>query len=120
MDIPIYYDPMIAKLVTWGKDRKEAIDRMKRAIREYEITGVETTLSFCLFVLEHEVFVTGDFDTHFIKKYYTPEKLQQVVNDELEIASIVGASWLSASGKATSSQETTTRSSSWKRNRTLD
>src|SRR3954467_7202495 len=75
MDIPIYYDPMIAKLVTWGKDREEAIQRMIRAIDEYQISGVQTTLSFCRFVLEHEAFTSGNFDTHFIKKYFTPEML---------------------------------------------
>src|ERR1700741_5650092 len=60
MDIPIYYDPMIAKLVTHGIDRKEAIDRMLRAIEEYKITGVETTLDFCSFVLQQEAFVSGN------------------------------------------------------------
>lgn len=58
MDIPIYYDPMIAKLVTHGKNRQEAIDRMVRAIDEYKITGVTTTLSFCKFVLQHPSFVS--------------------------------------------------------------
>ena len=53
MEIPIYYDPMIAKLITHGKDRTEAIDRMIRAIDDYQITGVQTTLSFCRFALDH-------------------------------------------------------------------
>jgi hypothetical protein len=76
MDIPIYYDPMIAKLIAYGKDRTEAIGRMKRAIDEYQITGPETTLAFCRFVMGHEAFVSGRFDTNFIPKYFHPELLQ--------------------------------------------
>ncbi len=76
MDIPIYYDPMIAKLVTWGETRTEAIDRMIRAIDEYRITGLRTTLPFGKFVMQHPAFRSGDFDTHFISKYFTPEMLQ--------------------------------------------
>ncbi len=75
MTIPVYYDPMIAKLVTHGKDRTEAIQKMKAAIREYKIEGVATTLPFGSFVFEHEAFLSGKFDTHFVKDYYTPEKL---------------------------------------------
>jgi propionyl-CoA carboxylase alpha chain len=75
MDIPIYYDPMIAKLIAYGKDRTEAIERMKRAIDEYQITGPETTLAFCRFVMGHEAFVSGRFDTNFIAKYFRPETL---------------------------------------------
>jgi acetyl-CoA carboxylase biotin carboxylase subunit len=65
MEISIYYDPMIAKLVTYGKDRTEAIERMIRAIDEYHITGITTTLGFGKFVMQHEAFVLGNFDTHF-------------------------------------------------------
>lgn len=75
MPIPIYYDPMIAKLVTHGKDRTDAIQKMLAAIRDYKIEGVSTTLPFGTFVFEHEAFISGHFDTHFVKKYYTPEKL---------------------------------------------
>lgn len=118
MDIPIYYDPMIAKLVTWGKDRKEAIDRMLRAIAEYQISGVETTLPFCAFVLEHEAFVSGDFDTHFIKKYFTPDMLLQPRKDESELAAIIGSGWLSAQKKQTGlAPAETANGSAWKKNR---
>ena len=75
MDVPIYYDPMIAKLVTFGKDRTQAIQRMIRAIDEYQIVGIETTLGFCRYVLQHESFVSGKFDTNFVNKYFTPEIL---------------------------------------------
>ncbi|MEQ1732861.1 MAG: acetyl-CoA carboxylase biotin carboxylase subunit [Bacteroidia bacterium] len=89
MDIPIYYDPMIAKLITYGKDREEAISRMVRAIYEYTITGIETTLPFCKYVMQHEAFTSGKFDTHFVKNYFTPEVLQQHNPQEAEIAAIV-------------------------------
>jgi len=76
MDIPIYYDPMISKLVVHGKNRTEAIEKMLRAIDDYKIIGVETTLDFCKFVLTHDAFVSGKFDTGFIKNYFTPEVLK--------------------------------------------
>ncbi|MEZ0608587.1 acetyl/propionyl/methylcrotonyl-CoA carboxylase subunit alpha [Fibrella sp. WM1] len=71
MAIPIYYDPMIAKLITYGNDREAAIQKMIRAIDEYQISGVQTTLGFCLFVMKHEVFRSGQFDTHFVSRYFT-------------------------------------------------
>ncbi len=83
MDIPIYYDPMIAKLITHGKDRNEAIARMVRAIDEYQITGCQTTLSFCRWAIQHPAFVSGDFDTHFVKKYFNADVLK--TEDETEI-----------------------------------
>ena len=76
MEIPIYYDPMIAKLITYGKDREEAIERMVRAIDEYEITGIQTTLGFGKFVMQHEAFTSGKFDTHFVDKYFNADSLK--------------------------------------------
>ncbi|TAE66043.1 MAG: acetyl-CoA carboxylase biotin carboxylase subunit [Bacteroidetes bacterium] len=92
MTIPIYYDPMIAKLITFGKDRQEAIERMRRAIAEYKIVGVETTLSFCDFVLQHEAFLSGNFDTKFVEKYFSVDKLN-AKNNETEmnvVAALIG------------------------------
>ncbi|HLG03676.1 MAG TPA: biotin carboxylase N-terminal domain-containing protein, partial [Bacteroidia bacterium] len=118
MEIPIYYDPMIAKLVTWGKDRQEAIERMLRAIAEYRISGVETTLPFCRFVLEHQAFTSGNFDTHFIAKYFTPDKLFAVRGEEQEIASILGAAWLSGQRLSLNTTvENGSAVSAWKTNR---
>jgi acetyl-CoA carboxylase biotin carboxylase subunit len=89
MDIPIYYDPMIAKLITWGENRAEAIQRMIRAIDEYVIVGCETTLPFCRFVMQHNAFTSGQFDTHFVKHYFTPDKLNPVfTGEELEAAAV--------------------------------
>jgi len=75
MEIPIYYDPMIAKLITYGHNRQEAIERMLRAIAEYQITGIETTLKFGTYVLQHPAFVSGHFDTNFIRDHFPPDAL---------------------------------------------
>jgi acetyl-CoA carboxylase biotin carboxylase subunit len=82
MEIPIYYDPMIAKLITHGENRLDAIDRMIRAIDDFRITGIQTTLDFCRFALQHEAFVSGDFNTKFVELYFTPEKLEPVFTPE--------------------------------------
>ncbi|MCL6217239.1 acetyl-CoA carboxylase biotin carboxylase subunit [Zunongwangia pacifica] len=89
MDVPIYYDPMLAKLITYGKNREEAIQLMIKAIDDYQIEGVSTTLSFGKFVFEHEAFTSGKFDTHFVKNYYSPEKLQNEIEEESKIAALV-------------------------------
>ncbi|WP_026969046.1 acetyl-CoA carboxylase biotin carboxylase subunit [Algoriphagus terrigena] len=82
MDIPIYYDPMIAKLITHGENRQDAIDRMIRAINDYRITGIQTTLDFCRFALQHPAFVSGDFNTKFVELHFSPEKLEPVFTQE--------------------------------------
>ena len=89
MEIPIYYDPMIAKLITFGKNRQEAISRMKRAISDYSISGVATTLGFCYFVMNHEAFTSGNFDTHFVEKYFKAGSPEIFSEDEMKIASIL-------------------------------
>ena len=91
MAIPIYYDPMISKLITHGKDREEARKRMVRAIDDYQISGVETTLSFCKYTINHEAFVSGNFDTHFVRKHFTPENLQNSDPEGEKIAALFAA-----------------------------
>ena len=90
MEIPIYYDPMIAKLITYGDSREEAIHLMKGAIKNYKIEGIKTTLPFGTFVCEHESFTSGNFDTHFVKDYYSPKYLKAQQNEEKAIAAAVG------------------------------
>ncbi|WP_291274897.1 acetyl-CoA carboxylase biotin carboxylase subunit [Flavobacterium sp.] len=89
MDVPIYYDPMLAKLITYGKTREEAIELMIEAIAQYKVEGVSTTLPFGTFVMEHEAFRSGNFDTNFVKKYYDSEKLKAQFDKEAEIAALV-------------------------------
>ena len=86
MEIPIYYDPMIAKLITYGTNRKEAIRKMKDAIAQYKITGPQTTLPFGRFVMDHDAFVNGNFDTHFVKKYFSKESFSEMDEDARSIA----------------------------------
>ncbi len=82
MEIPIYYDPMIAKLIVHGINRNDAIKKMKRAIRDFKIKGVKNTLDFGLFVMNHEAFVSGNFDTGFVANYYQPEMLNFELSEE--------------------------------------
>ena len=86
MDIPIYYDPMLAKLITYGETREEAIELMLKAIADYKVKGIQTTLPFGTFVFNHDAFKSGDFDTHFVKKYYSPEALKAKQDEEAKIA----------------------------------
>ena len=118
MEIPIYYDPMIAKLVTHGKDREEAMQRMIRAIDEYQITGIESTLPFGKFVMQHEAFRSGNFDTHFVGKYFTPEKLQHFNEEEAMAAAYVMARIMEEAKTIAKSPITENTTSNWKKNRT--
>ena len=119
MDIPIYYDPMISKLISFGKDREEAINRMIRAIDDYKIIGVETTLPFCKFVLKHQAFTSGNFDTHFINHYFKPEMLDIENEEEALIAALFSARIMNADKAASllSVQNDTEEVSKWKTNR---
>ena len=91
MEIPIYYDNMLAKLIAWGSTREQAIERLRRAIKEYVITGIETTLSFGEFVLTHDAFLSGKFDTHFIQKFFNPEEMKNVEMTDEELSVLASA-----------------------------
>jgi len=122
MEIPIYYDPMIAKLVVWGKDRTEAIERMKRAIDEYRIKGVKTTLPFGKFVLNHPNFISGDIDTHFVEKYYNSDLLNETINEEeikviSEFITIKNKLLFEKNNTQKSISNIENSSSNWKKNR---
>ncbi len=96
MQIPIYYDPMIAKLTVHGQNREEARQRMIRAIDEYEITGIKTTLSFCKFVFQHPAFIDGSFDTKFVERFFTPENINIPRENEEVIAAMMAVHALEA------------------------
>lgn len=89
MDIPIYYDPMLSKLITYGKTREVAIELMIKAIENYQVEGVQTTLPFGKFVCDHEAFRSGKFDTHFVKNYYAPEALKENTENEAKLAAML-------------------------------
>jgi acetyl-CoA carboxylase, biotin carboxylase subunit len=121
MEIPFYYDPMIAKLVVHAETRELAIDKMIRAIDEYQITGIETTLGFCRFVMEHEAFRTANFNTKFVEQYFNPSLLKRALSDdELNLAAVFTANYLSENKSVkqqTSNQIQKSESRKWKKNR---
>lgn len=113
MQIPIYYDPMIAKLIVHAPTRIEAIQKMIRAIRDYKIEGVTTTMPFGIFVMEHEAFVSGGFDTHFVRNHYTPEKIKEKQKANAEAAALVALRfWQEELNKL---RPVDNKSTSWKR-----
>ena len=114
MDIPIYYDPMIAKLITYGANREQARMRMLRAIEEYEITGLSTTLDFCSFALKHDAFISGNFDTKFVQTYFKPEMLDNHNTEEEQLAMILTAHLLEQKKKASNSVDADGNLSKWK------
>jgi propionyl-CoA carboxylase alpha chain len=119
MTIPIFYDPMIAKLITYGKNREEAIEKMIRAIDEFQITGIQTTLPFGKFVMKHEAFISGKFDTRFIGLYYTPEKLDEPNDQDEELIAAVLANHLLVHKKQPINHDVanTKKQSQWRTNR---
>ena len=116
MEIPIYYDPMIAKLIVYGSDRAEAIERMVRAIDEYDITGIKTTLKFGKFVMQHDAFRSGDFDTHFVGKHFTDRQVEKGNEDEALIAALVAAMVLKAPVNTIVSNQSPV-ANNWRKNR---
>jgi len=79
-DIPMYYDPILAKLITYGATREEARQRMLNALKEYVLLGIKNPLAFLIDVFEHEAFIKGDMSTHFIKQHM--EDWQPAMPDE--------------------------------------
>jgi propionyl-CoA carboxylase alpha chain len=90
-EVPIYYDPMIAKLIVWGPTRVEALSRLKCAIRDYQILGIDTTLPLGLFVVSHPEFYQGRYDTHFISDYFDRSRWQEFQADKAQVAGLVAA-----------------------------
>jgi propionyl-CoA carboxylase alpha chain len=118
MEIPFYYDPMIAKLICHAENREAAIQKMIRAIDEYEITGLETTLGFCRFVMQHPAFTSGNFDTRFVEQHFSPSKLQPETdeNEQIIAALIATTALLDNKPNNTSFADSKTLSL-WKKNR---
>ena len=120
MEIPVFYDSMISKLVTFAPTRDEAIDRMCRAIDEYYIKGVKTTLEFGKWAVQTEPFRSGNFDTKFIEKYFKPEYLLQDDEDTEKVAALLTAFVWEKDKKQSNTTAATpvgTVTSKWKKNR---
>jgi len=88
MDIPIYYDPMIGKLIVWDKTRDKAIEKLIQAIDNFPISGICTTLPFGRWAVQQKAFIEGKFDTHFIQKYFTPEGMNAKSDSEKALGAI--------------------------------
>lgn len=87
--IPIYYDPMLAKLITYGPTRAAAIRKMTEAIQQFKVDGISTTLDFGAFVMQHPDFISGDFDTNFVGKNWNPDAINTLFNKQKNIAAWV-------------------------------
>lgn len=85
-EVSVYYDSMLAKLITYGKNRSEAIYNMLNAIDEYIVEGINTTLPFGHFVCRHPAFVSGEFTTDFIPRYFSKEQAHKIYEEEAETA----------------------------------
>ena len=113
-EVSLYYDPMIAKLATWGRDRGEAIDRMRRALAEFAIAGELTTnLEFHRWIVEQPGFLAGDFDTSYINQEYHPEKLMRG-EDPTRLAAILGAAVTAQRSQNHAAAANTNGGSAWK------
>ena len=117
MEIPIFYDSMLCKLITYGKNRKEAIDRMIRAINDFTITGVITTLPFGRFVMEHESFRSGNFDTHFVRNFFNSDFLDLSNDKEAQLAALLAKHLVEKNKQSTISSNDVFYKSNWKKNR---
>ncbi|ACF13671.1 Carbamoyl-phosphate synthase L chain ATP-binding [Chloroherpeton thalassium ATCC 35110] len=121
-EISMYYDPMIAKLVVWDKNRESAILKMRRALSEYEIAGVDTTIPFCQFALRHEAFCSGEFDTHFIQNFYFNREKAPLGEKQSAVAAIAAAIFQAKQNGAAQETQKNTSSrvcSSWEKRKMM-
>jgi acetyl-CoA carboxylase biotin carboxylase subunit len=112
-EVPVYYDPLIAKVITWGADREAAIARMSRALSEYILEGIETTIPFHAWVMRDEKFQSGDFDTSYIDKHYVGSSTRKHREVPREIA-IIAAAISALETRAPGETQTAERGSRWK------
>src|SRR5882672_7027204 len=92
--VPVFYDSMIAKLVAWGGSRRDAIDRMSRALREYEVLGIRTTIPFFLWLMRQPDYVAGRYDTTYLDRLLVDRKgesFSELTPGDEEVASIAAA-----------------------------
>ncbi|MCH1575424.1 MAG: acetyl-CoA carboxylase biotin carboxylase subunit [Flavobacteriales bacterium] len=119
-EISIYYDPMIAKLCAHGMDRNQAMERLRRAIDEYVIQGVETTLDFGRFVLDHPAFVSGKFDTGFVSTHFDTERFnahhqaRKAPLDWSAVSAVLDAAGNHASGEKKPAAANSAPASAWR------
>lgn len=111
-EVPLEYDPLLSKLVTWGESREEAIQRMKRALSEYQVYGIKTTIPFFIQILRHPQFLSGDYNTHFID---TLERKKDRKETQEEIVALIAAGIKSyMESKSRSASRGSRKISNWK------
>ena len=115
-EIPIYYDPLISKLIVWGRDRTEAIDRMLRALFEYKITGVKTSIPFLKRIMQTPDFISGNYDTGFIEKnaetLFNPDLCYETCEDIALMVSYI--EYLNRISEHEGAQNVSNQGSAWK------
>jgi acetyl-CoA carboxylase biotin carboxylase subunit len=89
--VPIFYDSLLSKLVTWGINRDEAVQRMRRALDEYQVGGIRTTIPFFQSLLQHNEFLAGNLSTDFLSKYYSNGRLSAEHESQREVAAVAAA-----------------------------
>ncbi|PAP81505.1 acetyl-CoA carboxylase biotin carboxylase subunit [Rubrivirga sp. SAORIC476] len=118
-EVPVHYDPMVAKLCTWGRTRDEAIARMRRALDEYDVAGIRTTIPFCRTVMDHSAFTSGAFDTGFVGEHFQASDLAP--SPEAERTALLAAALARLGTPPEAASETATRAtvpaSRWARRR---
>ena len=112
-EVPVYYDPMLSKLVTWAETRSQAISRMERALDEYRISGIKTTIPFFRTILAHPKFLSAELSTDFIDKFYRPARSLPCREELREVAAIAAALHASR-GRASDTVGADPRESPWK------
>lgn len=118
--IPIFYDPLLAKLIVWAEDRASALKRMELAIAQFDLRGVASTLGFCKWVMQHPDFQNGWFDTHFIARHFDAEKLEETPSEEEGLAAAIGLLMLQDQSPILVDQHQETlgkRQNNWKKKR---
>ncbi|MGB2868972.1 MAG: acetyl-CoA carboxylase biotin carboxylase subunit [Bacteroidota bacterium] len=116
--VGLYYDPLLSKLVCWGKNREESVRTMRRALSEFTVRGIKTTIPFCKFVVNHPEFMAGKFDTHFVERCFDPKTAFRSDKSE-ELAAILAAVLIFSSGAVESPNHNhrSTAESKWKKTR---
>ena len=107
-EVSIFYDPILAKLIAYGKNREEAIKRMVRALGEYHIVGVQTNIPALIWILNHNSFIDTSFDINFINKYYLPllpDKWKAIPDKDTEVALLALSAFIKSNDVALKASE---------------
>ena len=115
-EVTIHFDPMLSKLITWGNDREEALQRMDRALQNYRIKGVKTIIPFLIAVIRHDVFRTGYFDTGFLENTFDFNILTKMKQEYDEIIAAIAA-WTYSKGMQDRTGRLTIKSNNMRKSR---